>query len=105
MRTRRGGCGRVDDGRGDPRWGEKELGDQKSGALYRLGEETPGPKGSGRAARWKSQGSGGATPLDGSPNATEMQPVEEFRVGLQPGENIGIPPGFGVSKQSLRVSE
>jgi len=31
-----------------------------------------------------------------------MQPVEEFRVGLQPGENIGIPPGFGVSKLSLK---
>jgi len=57
----------------------------------------------GGAAPGKSQGSGGAPPLDGLPNAREMQPVAEFRVGLQPGENIGIPPGFGVSKLSLRV--
>jgi hypothetical protein len=99
-RTRRGGDG----GRGDPQRRGEKTSEVRSGALRRLGEETPGPKGRGGAAPGKSQGSGGAPPLDGLPNAREMQPVEEFRVGLQPGENIGIPPGFGVSKLSLRAS-
>jgi len=102
-RTRRGGGSRGDGGRGDPQRRGEKTSEVRSGALRRLGEETPGPKGRGGAAPGKSQGSGGAPPLDGLPNAREMQPVEEFRVGLQPGENIGIPPGFGVSKLSLRV--
>jgi len=103
-RTRRGGGSRGDGGRGDPQRRGEKTSEVRSGALRRLGEETPGPKGRGGAAPGKSQGSGGAPPLDGLPNAREMQPVEEFRVGLQPGENIGIPPGFGVSKLSLRAS-
>jgi len=44
-RTRRGGGSRGDGGRGDPQRRGEKTSEVRSGALRRLGEETPGPKG------------------------------------------------------------